>query len=370
VVPRGRHVGPNHPARFNPGRNYSISANMMMVTLIAAVFSGVATWAAARFVLGQLAARGVMDRPNERSSHDRPVPRGGGLAVIGVIAPVWLVVALFNGILATVWPVVLAALALAALSFIDDLRGLPPLPRVAAHIIAVSLGLWLLPDHAMLFDGWLPLWADRIVTALAWIWFINLFNFMDGIDGITGVETIAVTGGLAFALIVMVSDGGGDWSHAPLAAVLAGAAAGFLVLNWHPARLFLGDVGSVPLGYLIGWLLVWAACVASLWWLVLILPLYYWGDATTVLIRRALKGEKIWHAHRSHAYQLAVQAGASHAHVSLLIATLNLALVALTLCVAIGAIGPWTALVPSALLTLAALCYLRFRLGRKNGSPA
>jgi UDP-N-acetylmuramyl pentapeptide phosphotransferase/UDP-N-acetylglucosamine-1-phosphate transferase len=340
---------------------------MILLTLIAAPLTGFATWAAARMVLELLAARGVMDQPNERSSHERPVPRGGGIAVMGLVLPSWLLLSLFSGIFEEVWPVALAALVLALLSFLDDVRGLHQLPRFAGHVAAVVLGLALLPADALLFDGWLPFWADRVVTGLAWVWFINLFNFMDGIDGITGMETVTVCGGLALGLLILAHNAGGDATHAPMAAVLAGAAAGFLVLNWHPAKLFLGDVGSVPLGYLLGWLLVWTACVAGLWWLALLLPLYYWADATTTLVRRGLRGEKVWRAHREHAYQIAVQAGGSHAEVVGLLAVLNAALIALAILALLAVLPGWFALGLGAVLTGAALWYLRRRYGKLGG---
>ena len=147
----------------------------------------------------------------------------------------------------------------------------------------------------------------------------------------------------------------GDWSRASLAAVPAGAAAGFLVLNWHPARLFLGDTGSVPLGYLLGWLLVWSACVADLWWLALVLPLYYWADATLTLLVRSARGEKVWRAHRQHAYQAAVRAGASHADVAGFIALINLVLVQLALTATVRLIPVWSALTLAAVLTATAV---------------
>ena len=196
---------------------------------------------------------------------------------------------------------------------------------------------------------------DRLATCVAWVWFINLFNFMDGIDGIMGVETIAVASGLATALLLMAPVESSDWSKASLAAVLAGAGAGFLVLNWHPAQLFLGDAGSVPLGYLLGWLLVWTACVAGLWWLALVLPLYYWADATTTLLARGAKGEKVWRAHRRHAYQVAVQAGVSHAAVAGFIALINVALMLLALLALVRIIPVWSTITLAVILILMAL---------------
>ena len=187
---------------------------------------------------------------------------------------------------------------------------------------------------------------------------------MDGIDGITGVETIAVAGGLATALLIIASGEGGDWSRALPAAVLAGAASGFLVLNWHPAQLFLGDAGSVPLGYLLGWLLVWTACVAGLWWLALVLPLYYWADATTTLLARGARGEKVWRAHRRHAYQVAVRAGASHAAVAGFIALINVALVLLSLLALVRVIPVWSTITLAVVLTSMALWRLHHWPGR------
>jgi UDP-N-acetylmuramyl pentapeptide phosphotransferase/UDP-N-acetylglucosamine-1-phosphate transferase len=148
----------------------------------------------------------------------------------------------------------------------------------------------------------LPLPVDRVLTALLWVWFVNLFNFMDGIDGITAVETITISGGLA-AISALAF-------HAPLgffmAAAPAAAALGFLYWNWAPSRIFLGVVGSVPLGYLLGGLLVFAAA-NGLWATALILPLYYLADASWTLGRRALRRgplsvSLLWLLHRPDGY--------------------------------------------------------------------
>ena len=327
----------------------------VFVTLIAGLLAALLTWVLVRASLKLLIAYSVVDRPGKRSSHEGNVPTGGGIAVIGVILSCWMCLALITGTLGEIRIIVASAAILAGISFIDDIRQVPQWVRLTTHVSAVALGLTLLPDSALLFDGLLPHWADRLATGVTWVWFINLFNFMDGIDGITGVETIAVAGGLATALLITASGEGGDWSRAPLAAVLSGAAAGFLVLNWHPARLFLGDAGSVPLGYLLGWLLVWAACVAGLWWLALVLPLYYWADATTTLLIRGAKGEKVWRAHRRHAYQVAVQAGASHAAVAGFIALINIALVLLALLAVVRVIPVWSTITLAAVMTSMAL---------------
>ena len=297
----------------------------------------------------------VLDLPNDRSSHIIPTPRGAGLAVIPIVAAMWVAVAIAweqAASLALVWPA-MAALFLCALSWFDDLKGLPPLFRFCAHILVVAVLLYVQPSEILYAQGLLPVWADRLVAGFIWVWFINLFNFMDGIDGISGVETLAIGSGVAAMAF-------GSAMVEPLALpalILAGAALGFLVLNWHPAKIFLGDSGSVPLGLLLGWLLLELAA-AGYWAAALILPLYYLADATITILRRLARGEKIWQAHRQHFYQRAVAGGASHARVSVMIALANVGLVVLALLSAISAFG---SLVGAALITALLLAAMQRR---------
>jgi UDP-N-acetylmuramyl pentapeptide phosphotransferase/UDP-N-acetylglucosamine-1-phosphate transferase len=192
---------------------------------------------------------------------------------------------------------------------------------------------------------------------------VNLFNFMDGIDGITAVETITISGGLA-AISALVF-------HASLgffmAAAPAAAALGFLYWNWAPSRIFLGDVGSVPLGYLLGGLLVFAAAV-GFWEAAMILPLYYLVDASLTLAKRALRREKLWQAHREHFYQRAVQHGFSHAAVAGRIAACNTILVLLAVCAATG--RPWSAPGIPLALALLAVAGLLFMLANQRPPAA
>lgn len=263
-----------------------------------------------RAALGYLRRRQIMDLPNERSSHTLPTPRGGGLATTPVLAALML---------AQTWPLPLlagGALVLFAISWIDDRRGLPALPRFSAHAVVVAVTLALMPAEISAFAGALPLWADRMLCGLGWLWFVNLYNFMDGIDGITGIETLCI--GIGIALLAP--------SLAPAALIAAAVALGFLFFNWHPAKLFLGDAGSVPFGYVLGGLLLVLAAQGQLA-AALILPGYYLADATITISRRALRGEKVWQAHRSHFYQRAIQGGKRHDQVGLAIATANVALI-------------------------------------------
>lgn len=325
------------------------------------IFAGTASVTAllTRTVLQVLQQRAILDHPNERSSHARPTPRGGGIAVVAVLLPSWLLIAIDTPAADTNFWLTLAGIAaLAGLSWIDDLRNLSAALRVACHAIIVAIVLAALPAGALVFQGLLPTFADRIAAGLLWIWFINLFNFMDGIDGISGVEALTICLGL---FLVALTGAGGLRTESLLALALAGTALGFLLWNWHPARVFLGDVGSVPLGFALGWLLLQAA-IAGQWAAALILPLYYLADATITLARRAARGAKIWQAHREHFYQQAAALGRDHAAVSRDIAFANIALIAL----AIGAEHAGTGLKLAALA--AALALVALLLWRLSGA--
>jgi UDP-N-acetylmuramyl pentapeptide phosphotransferase/UDP-N-acetylglucosamine-1-phosphate transferase len=290
-----------------------LSQALIFAALAATAFIGTGA------LLPFLRARAILDHPNERSSHDNPTPKGGGIVVVSVVLVAWIGVGHFieAGIF-TSWIIPGAAMTLAVVSWVDDLRGLPPVIRLLAQIAAVTAILVLSPESGQFFQGLLPNPFDILVAGLLWVWFINLFNFMDGIDGITGVEALII--GLGIGLL------GGE--TALFGVIIAGPALGFLKWNWHPAKVFMGDVGSIPLGFLLGWLLLDLAA-AGHWAAALILPAYYLFDATITLIRRALKGEKVWLAHRQHFYQQAVQRGLSHAKISAAILGLGAALVGL-----------------------------------------
>ncbi len=324
---------------------------------LALAFGAVAAWLAARFGSGRLAAllvrHAVLDRPNERSSHERLVPRGGGLAVVVPVLVIWAALAPWLGGAEKVGLVVVLALPLLAVGWYDDRRGAPVLLRLAVQAVAVGGGLAALPDDGLVLQGLAPFWLDRVVAAGLWLWFVNLFNFMDGIDGIAGVGAACIGAGLA--LIGLLAGGGPE--VAAYAAAVAAAALGFLHWNWPPARIFLGDVGSVPLGYLLGWLLLTAAA-AGFWAAALLLPLYYLADATIVLGRRALRREAVWRPHRQHFYQRAAAALGAHAPVTKAVLAADLALVAAAVAASLApALAP-VAVVAGAAATGALLWYL------------
>lgn len=274
-----------------------------------------------------LADRGILDLPNQRSSHQRATPRGGGIAVVAAILVGFGILILAGQSLPPgIGAVIVITLVIAGVSWADDVHGLPAWLRFGLQAACVGASIYLLPVPVPGILVGLPGWTQHVVMGLAWLWFINLYNFMDGIDGITGIETLVVAIGVA---AVLVAAGDGRTLIAP-ALVIAAAMPGFLKWNWHPARIFMGDVGSVALGYLLGWLLLASTSAGSTSAAVIVAG-YYVADATITLARRALKGEKVWQAHRQHAYQQAVQNGLSHGAVSLRVGILGAALIGLAL---------------------------------------
>ena len=285
------------------------------------------------------------------------MPRGGGIPVVGVALAAWLALWLLDacaGCGTLFWVVLAGALALAAVSWLDDLRGgLPALPRLLVQIVAVGAGMTALPGDGLVFQGAVPAIVDHALAALAWLWFVNLFNFMDGIDGLSGVEGASL--GLGTFLLVLL--GAAPAGLGPLGLVLAGVSLGFLLWNWHPAKIFLGDVGSVPLGYLGGWLML-ALAATGAWQAALLLPAYYLADATVTLAARLLRRRRVWEAHREHFYQRIVARGWSHARVAGLISGHNLLLVGLAVASQQGAAAAVAALAAGVILVAGLLWYL------------
>ena len=243
----------------------------------------------------RLSAR-IMDHPNPRSLHEAPVPRTGGLGLHAGFL-------LAAGTLAPALPFALwvAFGALLLISFLDDARGIPTLPRFAAHLAASSLFAF-----SVLYSDYGPVVA--VIATLAIAWMANLYNFMDGSDGLAGA--MAATGfafyGVAAWLAGSAEFALGNWS-------LAAAAAAFLCFNWHPARIFMGDAGSVPLGFLaaalgvIGWRQGdWT------WWFPPLVFAPFIVDASVTLARRLARRDRVWEAHRDHYYQRLVQLGWGH----------------------------------------------------------
>jgi UDP-N-acetylmuramyl pentapeptide phosphotransferase/UDP-N-acetylglucosamine-1-phosphate transferase len=258
-----------------------------------------ASFLAVRLLMTRLAAFAV-DLPNDRSLHDRPVPRTGGIGVLLGAA-----VSLAFGAGSLLLPFSLC-LALAVLSLLDDAYGVPAPARLAAHLAAATALVWYILTPMNL--------AEQLVMVLAVAWITNLYNFMDGADGLAAGMTVIGFG--AYAL------GAGLAGHAALAALSLGvsaASAAFLLHNFHPAKIFLGDVGSIPLGFLAGALGVvgWRDDVWPLWFPLLAFAPFV-GDATVTLVRRLLGRQRVWRAHREHYYQRMVRMGMGHRRTTLI----------------------------------------------------
>src|SRR6516162_10006504 len=265
----------------------------------AAIATAASCWLVTGILIPALRRRDMLDYPNERSSHITPTPRGGGIAVIGSVLLAWIALNKEGLVGSSVISIAIGTSLLAVVSWIDDRRGLSPGVRLTAQGVAVTIGILVLPDALSRPAVWSGPVLYFAAASLVWVWWINLFNFMDGIDGLAVSEAAAICGGLLlFALV----GNGADPAAALLAAGVIGAAIAFLVWNWSPARIFLGDVGSVPLGYLSGFLLLDVASRGH-WKIALILPLYFLADATITLFRRLLSGERVWEPHRQHFYQ-------------------------------------------------------------------
>lgn len=298
---------------------------MMPFTPVAVIVvgAGLISWLGTGALIPLLRRRAVLDRPNERSLHRIPTPRGGGIAVVAAIVVAWWTLTQLELLPRPASPILIGALILAAVSWADDLRGLPAAVRLAVQLVAVGLVLRAGLLNGLVFQGLLPPALDGIATAVLWVWFVNLFNFMDGIDGLAGSEAAAIGIGLLLFAVIGLGQNPG---LAALAAAIVAAAGGFLVWNWAPARIFLGDVGSVPLGYLLGFLLLDQAARGH-WKLAVILPLYFLVDATITLLRQLARRERIWEAHRRHFYQGVVQRGFGHAAVTEAVIVTNIVLI-------------------------------------------
>ncbi|MBU9262821.1 glycosyltransferase family 4 protein [Burkholderia multivorans] len=243
-----------------------------------------------------LAWRLATDIPNDRSLHTLPTPRVGGWGIV----PVCLVV--FLALAPRLWLIAAAVAGLAAISQIDDRRGLPARVRFSAHLAAVAVLIAVYPAAA-------PWWLLAGV-GFVMVWLTNLYNFMDGADGLAGGMALFGFGAYAIAAL---SGANPSQDLAIAGAAAAGAALGFLLLNFHPARLFLGDAGSIPLGFLAGALGYWGwrTHVWPIWFPALVFSPFI-ADASVTLLRRMLRGERFWQAHREHYYQRMVRSGVGH----------------------------------------------------------
>ena len=290
--------------------------------------TGVAT-AALITLLKPALRRYALARPNARSSHSEPTPQGAGAAIIAMPIAVLVMLAVSNGATVLIWPlqVAVALIVLAVIGALDDIWSMPVAVRLIGQIAAAGVIVHALPDVTPIIPV-LPYWVETAGLVIGLVWFINLTNFMDGIDGITIVEMICIATGIV--LIAAITGSENAMSVVPIAVGLIGALLGFVPFNRHIASVFMGDVGSLPIGALVGWMLIVVASDGSIA-AAFLLPMYYLADATLTLLRRLRRGERLYEAHRSHSYQLAVERGFRVPEVTNRIFGLNIALILLAL---------------------------------------
>ena len=258
----------------------------------------------------------VMAEPEARSNHEQPTVTGVGFGFIVAILSFLIVV---NASPA----VIIGAIVLLIVSIMDDRSPMEVAKRFGFQLIAVILALHVF--NGGVFQGLVPVWLDMALTIPLWLWFINAFNFMDGIDEISVIETVSITGGIVLLTLIFSA------MPQPVeidALVIGLGVATFYPWNKHPATCFMGDSGSIPLGYLLGYVLLGLAASGQ-WAVALILPAYYLCDATLTLAKRAARKEPIFKAHSQHFYQQAVRAGRSHAWVVRHVGVLNIGLIML-----------------------------------------
>jgi UDP-N-acetylmuramyl pentapeptide phosphotransferase/UDP-N-acetylglucosamine-1-phosphate transferase len=293
-----------------------------------------------------LLARHALASPNARSSHRIPTPQGGGIAIVIAVFAAMLAASLFPATdtrtLVALWPVAAGVALLAVTGACDDIFHLPVGPRFVLQFVAVVAALAALPDDARVVPL-LPWWLERVALLVAGVYLVNVVNFMDGIDWMMVAEVVP----LAAALWIAAQLGALSPPDAALAIAVTGAMLGFAPFNRPVAKLFLGDVGSLPLGLLMFWLLLRLAAHGHLA-AAMLLPLYYLADATVTLVRRVLRGDDVLRAHRTHFYQRATDHGFSVTDVVARVFAVNLMLGAL-------AIGSVAAASPAASLAALAL---------------
>lgn len=269
---------------------------MTLPTLIAFAVTAVTLAVLRGSALGQR----MGDVPNERSLHRHVVPRIGGIGILTGLAAAWFTMPAATPSLDHA---AAGYLALFAISVADDLRSLPVVVRLASHLIVAAAWFWTADLSPLVF----------VVGVMTVTWSTNLYNFMDGSDGLAGGMAVFGFGTYAIAALH-----GSDLHTAMLCASVAAAALAFLLFNFHPASLFLGDSGSIPLGFLAG-VVGWHGIVTGLWpWTLPVLAFFpFLFDASHTLLRRILRGERPWQAHREHLYQRAVRCGLGHRNVAL-----------------------------------------------------
>lgn len=286
----------------------------VIIAVISICISVLLTWVLKFYLI----KKNILDNPNNRSSHTVPTPRGGGIAIV-IVWFIGLIYLFYNNQIPTnLFFALISGLILVVVGILDDIFDLKPKIRIIAQFTTVALALFFLKGLQSFHLGFYNFQFEWILTILAFIgivWFINLYNFLDGIDGYAGLQAIFISMSLFY------------FTSSSFYILLAGACLGFLILNWQPAKIFMGDVGSTLLGFNFAIFAIYEQNNSNISLIVfLILTSLFWFDATFTLFRRFRNKEKLSVAHRKHAYQRIVQSGFSHQKTTLYALILNLLL--------------------------------------------
>lgn len=293
--------------------------SILLLSFILLVASFFLTWVIMKFSL----KKKILDIPNERSSHTNPTPRGGGLAIV-ISWYSGITILFLTGLLnKNLYFALLCGILLAIISLFDDLYDIKPVIRLIAQTTAAIISLIFLNGIQPVILFGINIFPNILLvflTIIGMVWFINLYNFLDGIDGYASIEAIM----MSFALFLVAGENTG--------LVLIASTMGFLIWNWPKAKIFMGDVGSTQLGFILVVLGIYLHNehrLSIIYWLILAAP--FWFDATLTLFRRWRNREKLSIAHRKHMYQRLVQSGFSHLKVDVLLILLNIILILLVL---------------------------------------
>lgn len=268
---------------------------------IAPLVAFIVTLTLVRYLIHNSTVLRILDHPNARSLHDKAIPRTGGLGIMSGIFASW---ALLPPIVSsTIW---ISALLLTMVSFADDVFGLPVWGRLILHAVVAA---WFSAEMLLNTHGWM----GTAIATIAIAWTLNLYNFMDGSDGLAGGMTL-----IGFGCYGLLAWSAGNKPLAMVNFCISGTAAAFLLFNFYPARIFMGDSGSVSLGFLAASLGLtgWANGTWPFWLPLLVFSPFI-ADATVTLVKRALRGEKVWQAHREHYYQRMVRGAFGHRNTAL-----------------------------------------------------
>ena len=283
-----------------------------MINLLIVVSVGAFVWLFCFSLINPSSKLYVVDSPTDRSLHDVPTPRTGGVAIFLSVFIAWIVIVLTQNLGTFIYYVLVGLLLLALISYLDDRNSIPQLWRLLVHVLAAilllasGLGFSVIDPQ---FEGYINYnYIFNTLVIFVIVWCVNLYNFMDGMDGLAcgmgviGFGCIAILGWLAGNELFLI-----------LASIVAAANLGFLPHNFPPAKIFMGDAGSITMGYLVAFFSFWGIHEAIfVWWVPILIFSPFIVDATVTLIKRLLSGEKIWEAHKSHHYQKLVIIGWGH----------------------------------------------------------